>query len=58
MATPAGASIVTGANYKVPKRRHPVLQFIILQPTGAIGLLIILIMVFAANQVVAAAARA
>ena len=48
MATPAGASIVTGANYKVPKRRHPVLQFIILQPTGAIGLLIILIMVFAA----------
>jgi peptide/nickel transport system permease protein len=48
MATPAGASIVTGANYKVPKRRHPILQFIILQPTGAIGLLIILIMVFAA----------
>ena len=48
MATPAGASIVTGANYKVPKRRHPILQFIILQPTGALGLAVILIMMIAA----------
>lgn len=48
MATPAGASIVTGANYKVPKRRHPILQFIILQPTGALGLAVILIMMLAA----------
>lgn len=48
MATPAGASIVTGANYKVPKRRHPILQFIILQPTGALGLVVILIMMIAA----------
>jgi peptide/nickel transport system permease protein len=48
MATPAGASIVTGANYKVPKRRHPILQFIILQPTGAFGLGVILVMVVAA----------
>jgi peptide/nickel transport system permease protein len=48
MATPAGASIVTGADYKVPKRRHPVLQFIIVQPTGALGLAVILIMMFAA----------
>ncbi|MFY7959038.1 MAG: ABC transporter permease [Elsteraceae bacterium] len=48
MAAPAGASIVTGANYKVPKRRHPILQFIILQPTGALGLGVILVMVFAA----------
>jgi peptide/nickel transport system permease protein len=48
MATPAGASIVTGANYKVPKRRHPIFQFIILQPTGALGLVVILIMMIAA----------
>lgn len=48
MATPAGASIITGANYKVPKRRHPILQFIILQPTGALGLAVILIMMIAA----------
>lgn len=48
MATPAGASIVTGANYKAPKRRHPILQFIILQPTGALGLAVILIMMIAA----------
>jgi ABC-type amino acid transport system permease subunit len=48
MATPAGASIITGANYKVPKRRHPILQFIILQPTGALGLAVILVMMIAA----------
>ncbi len=48
MATPAGASIITGANYKVPKRRHPILQFIILQPTGALGLAVIVIMMLAA----------
>jgi tripartite-type tricarboxylate transporter receptor subunit TctC len=48
MATPAGASIVTGANYKVPKRRHPMLQFIILQPTGALGLGVIIVMMLSA----------
>jgi peptide/nickel transport system permease protein len=48
MANPAGASIVTGANYKVPKRRHPILQFIILQPTGALGLGVIVVMMVAA----------
>lgn len=32
------------AAYKVPKRRHPVLQFILTQPLGAAGLLIIVLM--------------
>lgn len=31
-------------NYKVPVRRHPVLQFMVQQPLGAAGLLIIIIM--------------
>jgi peptide/nickel transport system permease protein len=30
--------------YKVPKRRHPVLQFIVQQPLGAAGLVIIVLM--------------
>jgi len=34
-------------DYKVPVRRHPVLQFIIQQPLGAAGLLIIIIMFLA-----------
>jgi peptide/nickel transport system permease protein len=34
-------------NYKVPKRRHPVLQFIVTQPLGAAGLAIISIMFIA-----------
>lgn len=34
--------------YKVPKRRHPVLQFIMQQPLGAAGLVIIVLMAFAA----------
>lgn len=34
--------------YKVPKRRHPVLQFIMQQPLGAAGLVIIVLMAIAA----------
>ena len=34
--------------YKVPQRRHPVLQFMLLQPLGAAGLAFILLMVFCA----------
>jgi peptide/nickel transport system permease protein len=44
MATAA----TTTLPYKLPKRRHPLLQFILTQPSGAAGLLIILAMVFAA----------
>ncbi|MGE0874408.1 MAG: ABC transporter permease [Burkholderiales bacterium] len=32
--------------YKVPKRRHPVLQFLVTQPLGATGLAIIVLMLF------------
>lgn len=34
-------------DYKVPVRRHPVLQFIIQQPLGAAGLLVIIVMFLA-----------
>src|SRR6185295_10561951 len=34
--------------YKVPRRRHPVLAFAIQQPLGTAGLIIILLMIFAA----------
>ncbi|MEK6594410.1 MAG: ABC transporter permease [Pseudomonadota bacterium] len=34
--------------YKVPKRRHPVLQFVVQQPLGAAGLVIIVLMAIAA----------
>src|SRR5690606_28867116 len=34
-------------DYKVPVRRHPVLQFIIQQPLGAAGLLVIMVMFLA-----------
>jgi peptide/nickel transport system permease protein len=35
-------------DYKVPKRRHPVLAFVLQQPLGATGMLIIILMVLAA----------
>ena len=41
--TTAAATIA----YKVPKRRHPVLRFIMQQPLGATGLVIIVIMMLA-----------
>lgn len=41
-------SAATAITYKVPKRRHPVLQFIMQQPLGAAGLVIIVLMAFAA----------
>lgn len=34
--------------YKVPKRRHPVIHFIVQQPLGALGLLVIILMCLAA----------
>ena len=42
--TTSAATII----YKVPKRRHPVLQFIMQQPLGAAGLVIIVLMAMAA----------
>lgn len=42
--TPSATTIA----YKVPKRRPPVLQFIMQQPLGAAGLVIIVLMAFAA----------
>jgi peptide/nickel transport system permease protein len=41
-------SAATSITYKVPKRRHPVLQFIMQQPLGAAGLVIIVLMAIAA----------
>jgi peptide/nickel transport system permease protein len=41
-------SAAASITYKVPKRRHPVLQFIMQQPLGAAGLVIIVLMAFAA----------
>ncbi|MFZ5558299.1 MAG: ABC transporter permease [Pseudomonadota bacterium] len=35
--------------YRVPKQHHPVLAFIVHQPMGAFGLLVILVMMFAAG---------
>ena len=43
----SGATANTIA-YKVPKRRHPVLQFVMQQPLGAGGLLVIVIMAICA----------
>ncbi len=34
--------------YKVPKRRHPVVSFMVRQPLGALGLLVIVVMILAA----------
>lgn len=36
---------VSALPYKIPKRRHPVLQFVVTQPLGAAGLLIIIAMI-------------
>ncbi len=36
---------VSALPYKIPKRRHPVLQFVVTQPLGAAGLLIIVAMI-------------
>jgi peptide/nickel transport system permease protein len=44
MSTAAAAAIT----YKVPKRRHPVLHFMVHQPLGAAGLAVIVIMALAA----------
>jgi peptide/nickel transport system permease protein len=38
----------TTIRYKVPKRRHPLLQFLVHQPLGAAGMLVILVMAAAA----------
>ncbi|HEX6004567.1 MAG TPA: ABC transporter permease [Burkholderiales bacterium] len=40
MSTPAATAI----GYKIPKRRHPVVQFMVQQPLGAAGLAIIVVM--------------
>ncbi|HSO08237.1 MAG TPA: ABC transporter permease [Pelomicrobium sp.] len=41
----AAAPVIT---YRVPKQHHPVLAFIVHHPMGAFGLLVILVMIFAA----------
>ena len=43
----ANDSAAVTISYRVPKRRHPVLQFVMQQPFGAAGLVIILVMFFA-----------
>ena len=43
----ANGSAAVTISYRVPKRRHPVLQFIVQQPFGAAGLVIIVVMFFA-----------
>jgi len=43
----AATSIPT-ITYRVPKRRHPVMAFIVNQPLGALGLLVIIVMCLAA----------
>ncbi|MDE0531014.1 MAG: ABC transporter permease [Albidovulum sp.] len=40
-------SSVVAITYEIPKRQHPVHQFIVQQPLGAAGLVVILVMVFA-----------
>ncbi|HET7159305.1 MAG TPA: hypothetical protein VFI62_09925, partial [Burkholderiales bacterium] len=39
---------VTTVPYKIPKRRHPVLQFMVQQPLGAAGLFVIVLMAICA----------
>ena len=41
-------SIASAITYKIPKRRHPAVQFMLHQPLGAAGLLFIVLMAFAA----------
>ena len=38
------STVATAISYKVPKRRHAVLQFMMQQPLGAAGLVIIILM--------------
>ena len=40
-------SVAVAITYDIPKRQHPVTQFIVQQPLGAAGLVIIVLMVFA-----------
>jgi peptide/nickel transport system permease protein len=42
---PTAATTIT---YKVPKRRHPLLQFVLQQPLGAAGMLVVIVMAGAA----------
>jgi peptide/nickel transport system permease protein len=41
-------TVAAAAAYKVPKRRHAVLQFVVHQPLGAAGMLVIIVMALAA----------
>lgn len=41
------STATTAITYKVPKRRHPVIQFTMTQPLGAAGLVVIVIMAIA-----------
>ena len=41
-------TVASTITYKVPQRRHPVLQFMLVQPLGAAGLAFIFLMVFCA----------
>ncbi len=43
--TPTMTEAVSALSYKVPKRRHPAISFVVTQPLGAAGLLIIVAMV-------------
>src|SRR5678815_3942744 len=42
------SAALLGMNYKVPRRRHPVVAFAVQQPLGTAGLLIIVLMLVAA----------
>ena len=42
------SSVATAITYKIPKRRHPVLQFMMQQPLGAAGLAVIVLMAICA----------
>jgi peptide/nickel transport system permease protein len=42
------STATTAIPYKVPKRRHPVLQFMVQQPLGAAGLAVIIVMAICA----------
>ena len=40
-------SVAVAITYDIPKQQHPVVQFVVQQPLGAAGLIIIVLMVFA-----------
>ncbi|MGN2390476.1 ABC transporter permease [Pelomicrobium sp. G1] len=42
------SDVAPAVTYRVPKQRHPLLAFVVYQPMGAFGLVVILAMVFAA----------